>query len=440
MKPILSVIIPTYNRPDLLQSCLNSFILSTYGPIRELIDYIIVNNGPKENEQAVPEGMRIIHAGQNLGWEGGLKLGLEHTDAPFVLFANDDIRIITGQKNWFWQMMATFNNPAVGAVGPSSNYVMGHQNIMVDALDNQLEVTYLIGFFMLLRRKALEEVGGVDDTLPGGDDIDLSIRLRNANWKLVARRDVFVYHHGSATGAAVHGGYWNSPEMTEQTQFALIRKHGFRTVFDTLYCHWNRLAGYSPTDFADEDVEGDFCRKWADGEKILELGCGGRKTIPNATGIDLHGLGERVPFVTAAHQICEADIIADVSTGLPVDSGSQDTLIARHIIEHCQDPLGTLCTWNKALRIGGRLIIAAPNNGLGNTMTMNPQHVVSFVPESLERLGRAAGFEPLEIISNLNGISFGIAFSKISDPLVDMPAPRATKFPLAAELAEAVPA
>ena len=49
----------------------------------------------------------------------------------------------------------------------------------------------------------------------------------------------FVYHHGLVTGNKVHGDStarrgWNSPQMTEDTNFAIIRKHGFKAWLKTI--------------------------------------------------------------------------------------------------------------------------------------------------------------------------------------------------------------
>ena len=71
----------------------------------------------------------------------------------------------------------------------------------------------------------------VSTTLPGGDDIDLSIRLRQAGYTLVCDRRAFVYHYGFRTGERVHGdrtvpGGWNSPQMIAATRDTLIAKHG----------------------------------------------------------------------------------------------------------------------------------------------------------------------------------------------------------------------
>ena len=383
----VDIIIPTFNSPHLIKPCVDSILANAMAyPIR----IIIINNGhpgiasmfPKDNPL-----IKFVQAPTNVGWEGGLKLGLEHSDAKFVMFANDDIVVPRLSINWIRNMMHHFSDKSVGAVGPSSNCVMGIQNIFNSQASPYYHANFLIGFCFLVRREALEISGGIDDTLPGGDDIDLSIRLRQNGYKLIAESMVFVYHHGFQTGEKVHGGSnvaggWNSPEMTEAVNIALIRKHGFRTWYETL--HYRPYGGGYPPD----DLEGDAIRKFVKGPAVLELGCGNQKTVPSAVGLDYYGNGEIIPTLGSKSV---ADIKAS-ATDIPTNIGKFDTIIARHILEHLVDPLDALTYWRTFLNDGGKLIIAVPNDALCDSVSLNPEHKHAFTPDSLRRLCSAAGF------------------------------------------------
>lgn len=437
MKPLLDILIPTFNNEAQLVQCLNSIRMSLSGPSVDLVNIIVINNGHPGLGDRMKPGYQVtfIEAGGNARWEGGLKIGLAHSKAPFVVFCNDDIRMIEGQHSWFWQIMSTFNDPSVGAVGPSSNFVMGVQNIWHDSPMPKLEVPYLIGFFMVLRKSALEGAGGIDENLPGGDDIDLSIRLKDEGYRLICRRDVFVYHHGAQTGNRVHEGYWNSPVMQERTNLALVSKHGMLKFWQTVVIGWAQASRYESRGFANEDVEGNICRMHVSPGKVYELGCGGQKTVPDSIGIDLFPMGAAIPCASDEKTISVAGFVADVSVSLPIQQGDADTLISRHLLEHCVDPLGTLMVWNAALKMKGTLILAVPNHELGNTIVMNLQHVNTFTPDSLVRLARAAGFDTLQVHRQVNGVSFVAAFVKVKHlGLTDSVNP--TKFPMAAELQE----
>ena len=239
----IDVIIPSWNLPEYLIPCLQSILKNS--DTEFLNQIIVVNNGtPESLSYLSPDPkIRVLQQEKNLGWEGGLKMGLGVSETPFVVFMNDDTFIPRSSKNWLTQMLKNFDNPIVGAVGPTSNCVMGSQN-MGFYLDAELiETPFLIGFCKMLRREALDKAGSVDDSLPNhGDDIDLSIRLKNAGYTLLVDRSVFVFHHGFKTGERVHPGYWNSMEMQDRTNHSLIRKHGLRKFLDTLT--WPQFKGY----------------------------------------------------------------------------------------------------------------------------------------------------------------------------------------------------
>lgn len=232
--PNVTVIIPTWNNEEQLYQCLESLTSTEYQ-----MDIIVVNNGSSDVQYP---NVQVITTGENLGWEGGLKEGLKHTTSKYVVFCNDDVFLPYANRDLFKNMERMLEeNPKIGAIGPSTNVAMGFQGIWQKPWFSAFSVPFLIGFCMFLRRSALDEAGGVDDTAPGGDDLDLSIRLRDAGYLLVCYKDGFIFHHGFQTGIRVHGDPlqpmgWNSHGMRERTDDWLIRKHGFLKW-------WNMLIG-----------------------------------------------------------------------------------------------------------------------------------------------------------------------------------------------------
>lgn len=233
----VGIIIPTWNNPQYLFPCVDSLLRTDY---RDIHIYIVNNGDPVYvNSLVGRQGITVLQQKDNLGWEGGIKKGLEASNEEFVVFMNDDTFIPVSSEMWLTTLLSHFVNPKVAAVGPSSNCVMGQQSIFAQSPSDMPSLNYLIGFCMIVRRSALDEVGGVDDTLPGGDDLDLSIRLRKAGYNLIADKNAFVYHHGFKTGERVNGGPeikggWNSVEMMERTNFALMSKHGLQAWIDCM--------------------------------------------------------------------------------------------------------------------------------------------------------------------------------------------------------------
>src|SRR5207302_2015409 len=153
------IIIPTWNNNDYLIPCLAS-ILSPLAT-EDLFHVYVVNNGEARNMELLHDHPRltVLQQKENVGWEGGLKAGLAASQEPFVVFMNDDTFIPLPSVLWVNHLLNHFANPKVGAVGPSSNCVMGIQNIFANCPTDVLKVNFLIGFCLMVRREALEKVG-----------------------------------------------------------------------------------------------------------------------------------------------------------------------------------------------------------------------------------------------------------------------------------------
>lgn len=417
MKAMVEIIIPTFNNRNYLYNCLQSLIRTRNG--ENLMHITVVNNGHPESCNWIDpkhKWISVINTGENLGWEGGLIAGLKNSDAEFVVFLNDDIIVPDAQRGWLSNMLQHFRDPKVGAVGPSSNMVMGFQNMLAFTDSPVFTVKFLIGFCMMVRRSAVEEAGGIDDTLPGGDDLDLSIRLRDKGYKLICDKNIFIFHYGSVTGNKVHGNYlekggWNSPLFIEKTNTALIRKHGFKKWYET------QKGAYTLDSIEysfKKDMEGELIRErvQAEGKKVIDIGCGNLKTWPHAVGLDIVPGGEQIEQIAGGEK-SSADIACDVSQPLPLDDESVDIAVARHILEHMINPIQAIQNWIKPLKKGGKLVISVPNEYLIRSIPMNPEHVHGFIPESMQTLLEACGLKLVEMWDSENSISFTTVAEKL---------------------------
>lgn len=409
MKPPIDILIPTWNNPQYLNPCIES--IRATGVLNGLCRLIIINNGQQPIKEYV-QGWRnteVLEPKQNLGWERGLELGLKHSDAPFVVFQNDDTVIPHATSKFYYSLLSTFNNDTVGAVGPATTNAAGwHSIFQKNALRVPSEVSFLIFFTVMIRRAHLDEAGGIDTSCPGGDDLDLSIRLRKLGKKLAVNPNAFIIHHAFKTGERVRGGPdkvdgWNSKEMTDKTNKWLIQKHGFKTFMET-------MRGLENIPVPNEDMEGNVVRSLVDGGKVVELGCGPKKTVEDSIGIDRVPKGELIPYVGYASV---ADIVADVTEKLPLEDGCADVLIARHILEHCCDTVKTIKKWGRVLKVGGKMVIAVPNEKTLSGIPLNPEHLHGFTPESLASLMDVCGFKALRCEDPKNGISFVASFEKV---------------------------
>lgn len=381
---------------------------------------IIVNNGHSECAIRLPDTdveIDIVIPDSNLGWTGGLIEGLKKSESEFVLFMNDDVYIPPSSYRWLRSMVRLLkNNRSLAAVGPSTNCAMGLQNIWSHTFSLTTYSTFLIGFCMLVRREMLNKVGGLDPCMNTGDDIDLSIRFRDADYRLAIDRSTFVYHHGFQTGERLFGGPnekngWNSKSMTDRTNDRLIRKHGFLKWWHTLVKpSEDEVEGTKePVD----DIEKDIVSYYINGDdpsKVLELGCGPNLTIKGSIGLDIVKKGYKNTHVEGKSV---ASVNHDLNKGdMPFDDESYSTVIARHILEHCIDPVAVLRDIYRVLTIDGKLIVALPDEGLGDTILMNPEHLHAYTVGSFVNMAEAVGFKARNIREGYNGVSFTVLLEK----------------------------
>jgi SAM-dependent methyltransferase len=411
----LTIIIPTYNNKQQLTECLSSLLF--YVPAG-MADIVVINNGHKGSCDFLigVEGIEVYNSKENLGWTGGIKKGMEFVKTPYVMFMNDDAYVPTSSSSFLQYLIAHFIDPQVGAVGPSTNMAMGTQNIWHTTGLPVYESNLLIFFCVVLRTEAVIRAGGIDDSMSGGDDFDLCIRLQDAGYKLIVDKRAFVYHHGMQTGPRVHGGDsisggWNSYDYINKVDTELIRKHGFaRYAYFKLH-----LFDEKPLDLIERvaDSEGEVIRRIVnESEDVCDLGCGGNKTVENAVGVDLFPKGEMIPTIRVESK---ADVVADVTGKLPFEDDRFEYVIARHILEHTIDPINVIREWYRIVKPGGSLIIAVPNQEILSSIPLNIEHLHAFTPDSLGAMASAAIQRDdvvVRVYDPSNGVSFVMEIEK----------------------------
>jgi GT2 family glycosyltransferase len=388
-KATVDFICPTWNNETILNRFVMSLVRFTAEPFR----LVIVNNGDKPIYFTHQDPRVIVlTAGKNLGWMGGINAGLEwvraNDPAKYICFINDDVQVLEHDYGWLPKMLKAFEKPGVGAVGPTSNAIMGYQSFHHVGLPPYLETAALSGMCMLVKREVIEKIGGLDENLPGGDDLDYSIRIRDAGYRLGICRRTFLFHHYGQTGKRVHGEYWDSQAHSEAINAALIKKHGFKAWYTTAN---NMLPGGGGYDFvaSEEKLALEELAPHLDG-KVLDLGCGGKKIDPRVIGVDIrpngdYGVGYNALIPSGGEVAC------DVVELKPFADKSVDAILAKHLFEHLINPVKALKEWGRVLKDGGRLVIIVPDWRYCEAISCDPSHTAAYTPESLTSLIEACG-------------------------------------------------
>lgn len=215
MSASVSIIIPAFNQLDFCRQCITSILKHTEPPYR----LILVDNGSTDGVgeyfDSVPDAV-VVHAGENRGFAGGVNLGLERAEGHALLLNSDTIV----PQGWLKRLeTALLSAGDIGMVGPRSNCVSGGQqidglnfpdvaalNVFAEQRAAQFrgmvrDVARLVGFCVLIRDTALEQVGHFDESYGIGnyEDDDYCVRLLRAGWRLCVAEDSFVFHYGGRT-------------------------------------------------------------------------------------------------------------------------------------------------------------------------------------------------------------------------------------------------
>lgn len=163
----------------------------------------------------VPEGVRVLENARPRNLAANVNLGVGATTGELVLFSNSDALPAPDAVARLADFME--RHPRAGIAGPQTLYPDGEWQptrrrfptvggtivrrtplrLLFPPLEHQrshyllderptepVEADWLLGFFLLMRRELLEEIGGWDEGFRHyGEDIDLAYRAAKAGWE-----------------------------------------------------------------------------------------------------------------------------------------------------------------------------------------------------------------------------------------------------------------
>ena len=119
----------------------------------------------------------------------------------------------------------------------------------------------------------------------------------------------------------------------------------------------------------------------------IDVGCGHRKTHPEAVGIDLVGNGEKLETAdNVRHRNSQTDIACSGDDLYMFADNSLDYVVQRHNLEHYQDPIKALQEWARVLKPGGILGMVVPDEDQCDTIRLDPTRKHVYTQASLRRL------------------------------------------------------
>jgi glycosyltransferase involved in cell wall biosynthesis len=179
----VSVVMPTYRRPELLRRCLEALLAQDFDPLA--YEIVVADDGHDDATQALVESLqpssgaprlRYLRPASGRGPAVARNAGWRAADAPLIAFTDDDT---VPDRRWLACGVAAMRDPALVALCgrvrvPASQPPTDHELMTLG-----LEKAEFVTANAFVRRDALQRVGGFDERFerPWREDSDLQFRL-----------------------------------------------------------------------------------------------------------------------------------------------------------------------------------------------------------------------------------------------------------------------
>jgi hypothetical protein len=236
---IVTGIVPTWNRCDLLERLLESLTRQSRPPDQ----VIVVDNGSQDDSAKVAErlGAAVIRLSSNAGFARSVNLGIQSAAGDWILIVNNDVEL---EASWLERVLAEVEKSGAW-FGIGKIYQAGSP----DKLDGTFDVISRGGcswrcgqgrpdsgalapvgpaWFApltaaLFRRETFDRVGLLDERFESyHEDVDLGLRCAVAGLRGCFVPEAAAFHRGSATLGAWHP---DTVRRIARNQLFLVAKH-----------------------------------------------------------------------------------------------------------------------------------------------------------------------------------------------------------------------
>lgn len=263
-KPVVSVIIPSKDQPEMLKDCIR-YVRINAGAVP--IEIIIVDNGSSEDNKAriqhiienTPGNIiRYIYDPFEFDFSRMCNIGASEAKGAYLLFLNDDVE--TNCDRFLEKMLAYARMPHIGAVGakllyPEGNAIQhvgiadinkGPTHKLMTMSDDRVRyycrnrfvwnVLAVTGACLLVEREKYFQVGGFSDKMKVGyNDVDLCVKLyENGYFNVVINEFSLVHKESVSRGSDSIDDAKNARLVAERNNFYAAH-YWLKSAFDPFY-------------------------------------------------------------------------------------------------------------------------------------------------------------------------------------------------------------
>lgn len=224
-RPMVSVLIPNKDQPEMLKSCIDSILGADYPEL----EILIIENGSKEKathnlyqKLKSKNNIQVLPWTENFNYSAVNNYAAKIAKGELLLLMNNDVT--TTGKDWLLRLVDQTLEPTIGAVGPMLLYPDGriqHAGCVLgvegtnghrlrfadpgqrgygDLLAVTREMTAVTGACLMVSKEAYFQVGGMDEFLAlTFNDIDLCLKLNRLGKRNILLPRIRLIHHECIT-------------------------------------------------------------------------------------------------------------------------------------------------------------------------------------------------------------------------------------------------
>jgi glycosyltransferase involved in cell wall biosynthesis len=183
VNPLVSVVIPAYNRAGEIGRAIDSAFNQTYRPI----EVVVVDDGSIDNTAAVVAGYPEVryYRQENQGASRARNRGVELARGEYIAFLDSDDLWVKNKLELQMELALHLHAPVLGA---RKKYVTGAAGINPDALvkangyhfltfKRQLKRTWIVPSTVVVRKDYFQRFSGFDPRLKIAEDWDLWLKM-----------------------------------------------------------------------------------------------------------------------------------------------------------------------------------------------------------------------------------------------------------------------
>jgi cellulose synthase/poly-beta-1,6-N-acetylglucosamine synthase-like glycosyltransferase len=246
----ISIIVITYNEEKNIRDCLDSLIMLDYP--KDKYEIIIVD-ASKDSTPLITESFKDVKLIRSIkGFSQQRNIGIKSTSFDILAFTDADCIV---SSDWLKVINRVFKNKEIAAIGgngyppPKTGYFgkcvacIGHPSGGAVGFDSNVTrgdrgVDFMPGCNSAFKRKVLLNVGGFDPFFyDGGEDVDISRRIRQKGYYIDYIPELTVYHKPRTT--LMEFIRWNI--QVGITKYNIKRPSLIKLIFQPSFPLWSAL-------------------------------------------------------------------------------------------------------------------------------------------------------------------------------------------------------